>query len=208
MVLRETIDRLMVNSRAAALFPIRPTIFFEPEAERCPVCGSGLKVLKTKPRELATLLIGSFVAWETKLHCPRCALCVGSEELARLVPAGGKFGYDVLVYVGEGFFVRCRNAKEILVELGEKNVHISVSEVTYLARKFVMYLVRSAPQGTEKNQSVSAPARRLHSSLRWDLRGGKRASDQCGGWDHQDRVGEHQDSYRELGAANSLSKKH
>ena len=140
MVLRETIDRLMVNSRAAALFPIRPTIFFEPEAERCPVCGSGLKVLKTKPRELATLLIGSFVAWETKLHCPRCALCVGSEELARLVPAGGKFGYDVLVYVGEGFFVRCRNAKEILGELGEKNVHISVSEVTYLARKFVMYL--------------------------------------------------------------------
>jgi len=140
MLLRETIDRLTVNTRASKLFPLRPTIFFEPEVERCPVCGSRLKVLKTKPRELATLLIGDFVAWETKLHCPRCDLRFGSEQLARLVPKGGKFGYDVLVYAGKGFFLRCRNAKEIAAELNEKNIHISTSEGTYLARKFVMYL--------------------------------------------------------------------
>jgi hypothetical protein len=140
MLLRETIDRLTVNTRAHKLFPLRPTIFFEPEAERCLVCGSGLKVLKTKPRELATLLIGDFVAWETKLHCPRCDLRFGSEQLVRLVPKGGKFGYDVLVYAGKEFFLRCRNAKEIASELKEKNIRISTSEVTYLARKFVMYL--------------------------------------------------------------------
>jgi hypothetical protein len=27
------------------------------------------------------------------------------------VPNGAKFGYDVLVYAGKGFFLRCRNAK-------------------------------------------------------------------------------------------------
>jgi hypothetical protein len=140
MVLRETIDRLTVNTRASKLFPLRPTIFFEPEVERCPGCGNGLKVLKTKPRELATLLIGDFVAWETKQYCPRCDLCFGSELLSRLVPKGGKFGYDVLVYAGRGFFLRCRNAKEIAAELKGKNIRISTSEVTYLARKFVMYL--------------------------------------------------------------------
>jgi hypothetical protein len=140
MLLRETIDRLTVNTRAHKLFPFRPTIFFDPEAERCPLCGGGLKVLKTKPRELATLLIGDFVAWETKLYCPRCDLRCGSEQLARLVPKGAKFGYDVLVYGGKGFFLRCRNAKEIATELNEKNISISTSEVTYLARKFVMYL--------------------------------------------------------------------
>jgi hypothetical protein len=140
MLLRETIDRLTVNTRASKLFPLRPTIFFEPEAERCSVCGSRLKVLKTKPRELATLLIGDFVAWETKLHCPRCDLRFGSEQLSCLVPKGAKFGYDVLVYAGKGFFLRCRNAKEIAAELNEKNIRISTSEGTYLARKFVMYL--------------------------------------------------------------------
>jgi len=140
MLLRETIDRLTVNARASKLFPLRPTIFFEPEVERCPVCGSRLKVLKTKPRELATLLIGDFLAWETKLHCPRCDLRFGSEQLVRLVPKGAKFGYDVLVSAGRGFFLRCQNAKEITTELKEKNIRISTSEVTYLARKFVMYL--------------------------------------------------------------------
>jgi hypothetical protein len=140
MLLRKTIDRLTLNTSANKLFPLRPTIFFKPETERCPVCGSGLKVLKTKPRELATLLIGDFVAWETKLHCPGCDLRFGSEQLARLVPKGAKFGYDVLVYAGKGFFLRCRNAKEIAAELKEKNIRISTSEVTYLARKFVMYL--------------------------------------------------------------------
>jgi hypothetical protein len=140
MLLRETIDRLTLNTSANKLFPVRPTIFFEPEIERCPVCTNRLKVLKTKPRELATLLIGDFVAWETKVHCPRCDLSFGSEQLSCLVPKGAKFGYDVLVYVGKGFFLRCRNAKEIAAELKEKNIRICTSEVSSLARKFVIYL--------------------------------------------------------------------
>ncbi|MCK4924226.1 MAG: hypothetical protein KAS61_04585 [Spirochaetes bacterium] len=86
--------------------------------------------MKTKPRELATLLIGDFVAWETKLHCPRCDLSFGSEQLSCLVPKGAKFGYDVLVYVGKAFFLRCRNAKEIATELKEKNIRICTSEVS------------------------------------------------------------------------------
>lgn len=140
MLLRKTIDHLTLNTSASKLFPVRPTIFFEPETERCPVCTDRVKVLKTKPRELSTLLIGDFVAWETKLHCPRCDLIFGSEQLSCLVPKGAKFGYDVLVYVGKAFFLRCRNAKEIATELKEKNIRICTSEVSYLARKFVMYL--------------------------------------------------------------------
>lgn len=63
-----------------------------------------------------------------------------SEELRRLSPTGCKFGFDVLVYVGQALFMRNRGVKEIVQDLSEKNVTISAREVGYLGRKFIIYL--------------------------------------------------------------------
>jgi len=97
-------------------------------------------VLKTKRRKVATLAAGEFIAVETKCSCPRCGLIVGSQKLASLVPSGGKFGYDVMIYVGESSFLRCRNAKEIAGELKGRRISMCESEVGCLAGKFIIYL--------------------------------------------------------------------
>jgi len=152
-VLRETVDHLKVNLSIGKLFPVRPLVYFAPESPLCPVCGHVVRVLKTKIRTVATLAAGEFIAKETKCSCPRCALIVGSEKLASLAPPGGKFGYDVLVYVGEKTFLGCRNAKEVVGELKEWRVGMCESEVGCLAGKFVIYL-SFAHRRVRKNTEV------------------------------------------------------
>lgn len=49
-------------------------------------------------------------------------------------------GYDVLVYVGEAFFLGSRDNEQIVESLREKNVSMCRSEVSYLAKKFIVYL--------------------------------------------------------------------
>jgi hypothetical protein len=97
-------------------------------------------VRKTKSRNVATLVIGRFLAREVRSSCRRCGREVGSEELRALVPPGCRIGYDVLVRVGEAFFLESRNNGQIVEELRESNVKVCRSEVSYLARKFVIYL--------------------------------------------------------------------
>lgn len=72
--------------------------------------------------------------------CTACRRIYRSQELARLVPAGCNFGYDILVHVGQALFLRHRRSQEISDELAAQNVRISPSEVEYLARKFIVYL--------------------------------------------------------------------
>jgi len=86
------------------------------------------------------LAIGQFVARELRYACRRCGREVGSEELGALVPAGCRIGYDLLVRVGEAFFLQSRNNKQIVEDLRDRNVKVCRSEVSYLARKFVIYL--------------------------------------------------------------------
>ncbi len=113
-----------------------------------------MNVLKTKTRELATLAIGDFIARETKYRCPAWDITAGSKELSSLVQKGGKFGYDVLVYVGRAFFLGCRNSKELVAELNEKNISICESEITYLARKFVIYLALAHRKAKNKTKAL------------------------------------------------------
>jgi hypothetical protein len=122
------------------LFPQAPVIGFSPAAEYCPVCGGAPQVLKTRCKGLVTLVIGPLTARETVTVCPRDGTVLTSEELRRLSPAGCKFGFDVLVYVGQALFVQNRGVKEIVQDLWEKNVAISEREVGYLGRKFIIYL--------------------------------------------------------------------
>lgn len=84
--------------------------------------------------------IGAFRAKETVLFCPHDLITFGSKQLRSLVPEGGTFGFDIIVEVGLALFVRCRNNQEVMKELAAKNVFISEREISYLGRKFIIYL--------------------------------------------------------------------
>ncbi len=63
-----------------------------------------------------------------------------SEALRKLVPFRCTYGFDVVVSVGMALFIDCRNNKEIIKEQAARNVIISEREISYLGRKFVIYL--------------------------------------------------------------------
>ena len=140
-MLRRIIDHMLLGVTAAELFPAPVVIHFRAKELVCPVCHEPLKVLKTRlGKRAATLAIGEFIAHETVSCCRRCATTYHSAELRSLIPEHCNFGYDVIVFVGESLFLRCRNYQEIRLELKQKNIQISESEIAFLARKFVLYI--------------------------------------------------------------------
>ena len=134
------INKLIASTSAGALFPKRPIIPFHPETDECPACGSRLHVQKTRTKTVVTTDIGAFRAKETVLFCPTDQTISTSAQLRRLVPEHGTFGFDVIVEVGLALFVRCRNNQETMKELAAKNVFVSEREISYLGRKFIVYL--------------------------------------------------------------------
>ncbi|MEN8133719.1 MAG: transposase [Pseudomonadota bacterium] len=102
--------------------------------------------MKTTSRSLTSLAIGEFHAHITQLTCPHCKKTYDSEELQTIVPPNSKFAFDVMVIVGEALFLRSRNGKEIQRELGEKNISISLREIDYLGRRFIVYLALAHEQ--------------------------------------------------------------
>jgi len=131
------------------LFFQRHTLYFRPVQSLCS-CGKTLTVRKTYSRSLASLAIGAFHAHVTQLTCSHCKKIYESEELQTIVPPNGKFAFDVMVYVGDALFMRCRNGKEIQSELSERNINISRREIDHLGRRFIVYLALAHEQGQEK----------------------------------------------------------
>ena len=86
--------------------------------------------------------IGSFTVYETLLHCDQCrhGAVYHSEELAQLVPNGCRFGYDVMIHIGQALFIRHRSHLEVIEELASKNIRVSASEIDHLGKKFIIYL--------------------------------------------------------------------
>ena len=154
--LRDNLDTLMMSVSARSLFSKPPIIYFEPGISNCPSCGSVLQVEKTRIKTVVTLDIGAFKAHETILSCKECEnnASYGSEHLLKLKPFRATFGYDVLVYVGKAAFLRCRSDEEIKLELEQKHIAISVREISYLAKKFVVYLALAHRQSGEKIKSL------------------------------------------------------
>ena len=140
-LLKTFIARLTFAVRSDVLFREKPTLQFFPEIQNCPVCNSLLNVQKTADRKtVVTMDIGAFFAKETVLYCPNGHGTFRSEQLRNLVPKGGTFGFDVIVEVGFALFVRCRGNQAVMAELAAKNVFISEREISYLGRKFIIYL--------------------------------------------------------------------
>lgn len=96
--------------------------------------------MKTHTKIAATLEIGQFRIHETIKRCDSCRKIFRSDEPQKLVPHLCRFGFNVLVYVGMAMFVEHKNEKQIKQELKNRNIAISVRQVGYLAKKFVVYL--------------------------------------------------------------------
>jgi hypothetical protein len=146
------LEKLQSNLSLGALFPEKPLIRFVPNLDRCPRCDSVSQVWKTRTREVATLRIGHFIAHETQAYCPSCEdqPVFLAEELHQLAPPGARYGYDVIVHVGQAIFLHCRNGKEIQQELNRKNIGISLREIDYLGRRFIVYLTLVHEQSQDK----------------------------------------------------------
>jgi hypothetical protein len=138
--LRECIDQLAWRFSAAALFPQVPTVRFGYSGSQCERCGKKLRVLKTHTKKAATLEIGSLKIHETIKHCDDCHKVYRSDEPRKLVAHGSRFGYNVLVDVGKLMFVDCKNEKQIQAELKGRNTPISIRQIGYLCKKFIVYL--------------------------------------------------------------------
>jgi len=140
-ILNKFIAKVTCVFQKDALFPEKPTLNFHPEIRNCPECRSTLHVQKTAdPKTVVTMDIGGFIARQTILYCPQGHGMFKSRQLQNLVPKGGTFGFDVIVEVGFALFVRSRSIQETMVGLAAKNVFISEREISYLGRKFIIYL--------------------------------------------------------------------
>lgn len=57
-----------------------------------------------------------------------------------LVPHKCKFAFDIIEYIGKALFIRNRSDLEIQEILFGKNISISLREIAYLGKKFIIYL--------------------------------------------------------------------
>lgn len=148
-LIRKLSDQLSLDLNPSRLFPEKLSFRFRSHQQRCD-CGVYLKVQKTRPRILSTLLLGDFEAQETVLQCPCCKRTYHCEQLQSLIPSQGKFGFDVIVKVGQALFLQCRNdldSQQALLKA--RNVSISLSEINHLGKKFIVYLAL-AHKGCQK----------------------------------------------------------
>ncbi|MCP4624327.1 MAG: transposase [bacterium] len=96
--------------------------------------------------------IGPFRTKEFILQCPHDQIIFTSKSLRGLVPEQGKFGYDVIVFVGLAMFVKGRNNKEIQSALAKANIIISERGISFLGRKFVIYLALAHRESQDRLQ--------------------------------------------------------
>ena len=139
-LLRDLLDRNGNNLSPSFLFGGKPDILFDAGLEAGQCCGRSPKQLKTREKTVYTMHIGGFVAQEKIVKCGLCGRIYHSAELLEIVPPGCVYGYDVMIHIGESMFFGHRQAAEIQMDLRKRNVPVSVSEVEYLAGKFIIYL--------------------------------------------------------------------
>jgi hypothetical protein len=139
-VLGDLKERQIEAMNPGALFSEVPKLLFYPEVKFCTQCGRRLHVLKSSKRTVVTLNTGPFIAHETVLVCPDDGKIHRCEDLQRLVPKKATYGYDVLVHIGKSLMLRLMSEQAIKKELQLKAIDISVSEIRFLAQKFIAYL--------------------------------------------------------------------
>jgi transposase-like protein len=74
------------------------------------------------------------------MHCPDCNKVYPPEDFENIVPKYSNIGYDIIVFIGRLIFLEYHTLRETMQALEGRNIHISSSEVAYLAQKFIIYL--------------------------------------------------------------------
>lgn len=90
--------------------------------------------------------IGPFYVHETEKNCPfeSCKKAYRYTGLDNFLSPGCNFGYDVMEYIGYAIWRKSHTASQIQSDLLlQNNLTISESEITYLAKKFVHYVVEA-----------------------------------------------------------------
>ena len=90
--------------------------------------------------------IGPFYVHETVNTCPikNCKKTYRYTELDNFLPPGSNFGYDVIEYIGRAVWRKSHTALQIQTDLKlQNNLTISESEISYLSKKFVHYMVEA-----------------------------------------------------------------
>ncbi|MBW2108888.1 MAG: transposase [Deltaproteobacteria bacterium] len=114
-----------------------------------------MKVIKTSKKTVVTLTIGLFYAKET-IYQDSAGELISSRQLRALTPYRCTFGYDVLVYIGRALFVEGLNERQIVAALKRNNVPISVGEISYLGKKFIVYLALAHRQSRKRLKQAMA----------------------------------------------------
>jgi hypothetical protein len=89
---------------------------------------------------LATLHIGEFKTRETIKQCKACQTKYPCEDLKSLVPYRCTYGFDVIEYIGVAVFVSHKNDAVVQQELAQKNITLSLRQIGYLSKRFIVYL--------------------------------------------------------------------
>lgn len=109
--------------------------------------------MKTEPDKIVyTLAVGAINVHETISHCDACEdkSVFRSESLRRLIPFRCSYGYDVLVFVGIKMFLYSWDIARIKSAIETKGLPISSSEISYLAKKFIVYLTQIHHESRER----------------------------------------------------------
>ena len=139
-MLRELLDDTVDSLSLTNIFELPPVVYFKTTKMFCPGCHMKLKVHHTDIRKVYSLHIGLFNAHRTFMHCPDCNTVYPAEEFENIVPPYSNVGYDVIVFIGRLIFQKHHTLMETMSELKSRNIHISSSQVAYLAQKFIIYL--------------------------------------------------------------------
>lgn len=148
-MLENYIHRVFDTLWLPSLFPAKPIVYFKTNASICN-CNGSARVIKTHTRTIVTLEIGEFEAHITQMCCSICQQHYENSELKEIVPHQAKFGFDVIAYVGTALYVQHRNDLEVQQALRERNVSISLSEISFLGRKFIIYLALAHRESREE----------------------------------------------------------
>ena len=98
---------------------------------------------KTQTKDVVLLDFGELAFNETVKFCPDCGSVFGSEKLRSLVPEYSNIGFDVMEFVGNKLFIEHYTEDKILEALKERNVEISPREISFLGKKFILYLAQA-----------------------------------------------------------------
>ena len=127
------------------LFTERPTLYFH--GKKICSCGRATTIRKTVKKVIVTIDMGEFETVEIQTQCHSCDIIYHSDELRSLTPHRGRYGYDVIEAVGKSRFVDCNNIEKIQKDLAEKNISISLKEISFLSKRFIVYLVLAHKEG-------------------------------------------------------------